>query len=183
MLIGYARTSTTEQEAGFEAQIRDLEKAGCDEIYKEQVSSVDTREELEAALKFIRKGDTLVVTTLDRLARSTRHLGEILDTLKEKKAHLKILDLGVDTSSATGELVLSILGAVAQFERKVMLERQREGIAKAKAQGRYKGRQPTARAKSEQVLQLKKDGRTPTEIARELKIGRSSVYRILNSAA
>lgn len=182
-LIGYARTSTVEQLAGFEAQIRDLEKLGCDKVFREQVSSVDTRKQLETALDYLREDDTLVVTTMDRLARSTRHLGEILEVITAKKAHLKILDIGIDTSSATGELVLSLLGAVAQFERKVMLERQREGIAKAKAEGKYKGRQPTARAKTDEVLKLKAEGVSPTDIAKRIGIGRASVYRILRDQA
>ena len=180
MLIGYARTSTIEQEAGLEAQIRDLGVVGCEKIFQEQVSSVQRRAQLLAAVDYLRDGDTLVVTKLDRLARSTRHLGEIVDTLREKQAHLRVLDLGIDTGSATGELVLNLLGAVAQFERQMMLERQREGIAKAKAGGKYKGRKPTARAKTSDVIRLMGDGIRPTEIARRLNIGRASVYRILN---
>lgn len=125
----------------------------------------------------------MVVTKLDRLARSTRHLGEIVETLKQKQAALQIVDLGIDTTTPTGALVLNLLGSVAEFERAMMLERQREGIAKAKANGRYKGRKPTARAKTDKVLALKRDGLGPTEIASALEIGRASVYRILNEAA
>lgn len=124
-----------------------------------------------------------MVTKLDRLARSTRHLGEIVETLKQKQAALQIVDLGIDTTTPTGALVLNLLGSVAEFERAMMLERQREGIAKAKANGRYKGRKPTARAKTDKVLALKRDGLGPTEIASALEIGRASVYRILNEAA
>lgn len=127
-------------------------------------------------------GDSLVVTKLDRLARSTRHLGKIVETLKEKSADLQIIDLGIDTSTLTGALVLNLLGSVAEFERAMMLERQREGIAKAKAEGRYKGRKPTARAKTDDVLAMKKDGKGPTQIASALGIGRASVYRILSAA-
>lgn len=181
MIVGYARTSTLEQVAGFEAQIRDLNNAGCEEIYKEQTSSIGKRDELEKALNFIRKGDTLIVTKLDRLARSVKHLGEIIETVKVKGADLKILDLGFDTSTPTGELILNVLGSVAQFERQMMLERQREGIAKAKAEGKYKGRKATARAKSDQVLALRKDGKKNQEIADELNIGIASVYRILKA--
>ena len=181
MLIGYARTSTVDQEAGLEAQIRELEALGCDKIFKEKVSSVQTRKKLEGALDYLREGDTLVTTKLDRLARSVTHLGQILEAIQAKKAHLKILDINIDTSSATGELVLNLLGAVAQFERKIMLERQREGIAKAKAEGKYKGRKATAQAKASKVIEMKKDGVSPTEIAKELEIGRASVYRILKA--
>lgn len=181
MLIGYARTSTVDQEAGLEAQLRDLEALGCDKVFSERVSSVQTRKELTGALEYLREGDTLVTTKLDRLARSVTHLGEILGVIQDKKAHLKILDINIDTSSATGELVLNLLGAVAQFERKIMLERQREGIAKAKAEGKYKGRQSTPEAKMDMVVQLKAEGVTPTEIAKRLSLGRATVYRILKS--
>ena len=183
MRVGYARTSTTEQQAGFEAQVRDLKAAGCDKIYQEQVSSIGARDELALALDFVRKDDTLVVTKLDRLARSTRHLNEIVDSLKAKGAHLQVLDLGIDTGTPTGELVLTIIGGIAQFERQMMLERQREGIAKAKADGKYKGRAPTARAKTKEVLELKANGVKAATIAKQLGIGRASVYRILADAA
>ncbi len=182
MKVAYARTSTLDQVAGFEAQLRELEAAGCEKTFKEQVSSVQARQELTRALDYLRGGDTLVVTKLDRLARSMRHLGEIVDTIKSKDAHLQVLDLGIDTSSATGELVLNLLGAVSQFERQIMLERQKEGIAKAKSEGKYKGRKPTAREKATEVLKMTEDGKKPTEIARDLGIGRASVYRILAEA-
>lgn len=183
MLIGYARTSTLEQKAGLEAQLRDLKDAGCtDKIFKEQVSSVDHREQLEQALDYIRDNDTLVVTRLDRLARSVRDLCSITETLKNKNAHLKILNMNLDTSTATGELMLNLLASIAQFERELMLERQREGIAKAKAEGKYKGRAPTARNKSDDVMKLLKDGIGASEIARQLEISRSSVYRIVGDS-
>lgn len=184
MLIGYARTSTIEQKAGLDAQMRDLKKAGCvDKIFKEQVSSVDHREQLNQALDYIRDNDTLVVTRLDRLARSVRNLVEIIDTLKAKNAHLKILDMNLDTGSATGELMLNLLASIAQFERELMLERQREGIAKAKAEGKYKGRAPTARNQSDDVMKLHDDGIGASKIARDIGISRSSVYRIINAHA
>ena len=182
MRIGYARTSTTDQQAGFEAQVHDLEALGCEKVYQEQASSVGARDELAVALDFVREGDTLVVTKLDRLARSTRHLYDIVDCLREKGSHLQILDLGIDTATPTGELVLTVIGGIAQFERQMMLERQREGIAKAKAAGKYKGRKPTARAKTQEVLDMTSMGVKATAIARELGIGRASVYRILADA-
>ncbi|NVK17697.1 MAG: recombinase family protein [Methylocystaceae bacterium] len=182
MLIGYARTSTLEQEAGLEAQLRDLNEIGCDKVFQEQVSSVAQRPELNRALEFLREGDVLYVTKLDRLARSMKHLGDIVDTIKGKGAYLKVLDnLGLDTTTATGELVLNVLGSVAQFERSMMLERQREGIAKAKAQGKYTGRQKTAQAKSKQVFELKAQGIKPNDIAKQLGISRASVYRIIKA--
>lgn len=185
MLIGYARTSTVGQEAGFEAQLRELNALKTKKIFKEQVSSVAERQQLDAALDYVRDGDTLVVTKLDRLARSTNHLLEIINTLKEKNVGLRILDFGggeVDTNSPTGKLMLTMFGAFGQFEREMMLERQREGIAKAKAEGKYKGRKPTAMAKTDEVLELRDKGVGPTEIAKQLSIGRASVYRILNAA-
>lgn len=183
MLVGYARTSTLDQKAGLEGQERELKAAGCDRLFIEQVSSVDVtaRERLAEALSFVREGDTLVVTKLDRLARSVAHLLEILDTLTDRGAALRILNMGIDTSTPTGKLMLTVLGGVAEFEREIMLERQREGIAKAKAAGKYKGRKATARAKAEEVLKLHREGVGGTEIAKRLEIGRASVYRILNN--
>ena len=182
MIIGYARTSTLVQTAGLEAQERDLVAAGCEKVFIEQVSSVDltAREKLAEALEYVREDDTLVVTKLDRLARSVAHLLELLDTLTSKGASLRILSMGIDTGTATGKLMLTLLGGVAEFEREIMLERQREGIAKAKAQGKYKGRAPTAQAKAQEVVKLHQEGIGGTEIAKRLGIGRSSVYRILN---
>lgn len=184
MYIGYARTSTIDQKAGFEAQDRELRALGCEKVFAEQVSSVDVaeRSELAAALEFVRTGDTLVVAKLDRLARSVRHLLDILEVLSAKGAHLKIVGLGIDTNTPTGKLLITMLGGIAEFEREIMLERQREGIAKAKAAGKYKGRKPTARAKADDVIRLHKDGVGATAIASQLGIGRASVYRVLSSA-
>lgn len=181
MLVGYARTSTVEQEAGYEAQLRDLKAAGCDETFSEQTSSIGQRPELERAMQFVRKGDTLVVTKLDRLARSMRDLISIVDRIEAKGAALCILDIKLDTSAPTGRLMLNLLGSVAQFEREMMLERQKEGIAKARAEGKFAGRKPTARAQAARVHELRKGGMGPNAIAREVGIGRSSVYRILES--
>ena len=185
MLMGIARTSTLEQKAGLEAQLRELKAYGCEKIYQEQVSSVAEREQLNAALSSLRSGDKLVVTKLDRLARSVKHLGEIVEAINKADASLVILDMGgtaIDTSNPTGKLILNVMSSVAQFEREMMLERQREGIAKAKAEGTYKGRKPTARAKTEMVLLAKKQGLSPTQIMRDLGISKTSYYRILEAA-
>ena len=179
MKVGYARTSTLEQEAGFQAQLKRLKESGCEKVFKEQVSSVGERAQLQSALEFIREGDTLVVTKLDRLARSTGDLLRINEAVEEKGARLRILDLDLDTSTATGKLLLTMVGAIAAFERDLMLERQREGIAAAKAAGKYKGRKATARAKAVEARALKKQGLGASEIARRLGIGRASVYRVL----
>jgi DNA invertase Pin-like site-specific DNA recombinase len=181
MLVGYGRTSTLDQKAGLEAQQRELEAAGCERLFMEQVSSVDVkaREKLSEALDYVRDGDTLVVTKLDRLARSVPHLHDVLKSLTAKGASLKVLGLGLDTSTPTGKLMLTVLGGIAEFEREIMLERQREGIAKAKAEGKYKGRKPTAMAKADEVRKLQGEGVGATEIAQRLGIGRASVYRVL----
>jgi len=182
MLIGYARTSTLDQTASIEAQVRDLQAAGCEKVFQEKVSSVDVRhrDQLALALDYCRDGDTLVVTKLDRLARSTAHLVEITETLQAKDAALRILDMGLDTGTPNGRLMLTILGAIAQFEREIMLERQREGIEKARREGKYKGRIPTARAKAGEVLTLRRQGLGASRIAARVGISRASVYRILN---
>jgi len=181
MKIGYARTSTTDQVAGLEAQERELKAAGCEKVFVEQLSSVATkRPQLEAALDFAREGDEFVVAKPDRLARSLEDLLSIERKLRTKGVSLSVLSMGLNTGDATSRLLLQVMGAIAEFERTLMLERQREGVAKAKAAGKYKGRAPTARAKSAEVLMLKAEGLKPTAIAKQLSIGRASVYRILS---
>lgn len=182
MLVGYARTSTIEQGAGLEAQVRDLKAFGCETIYQEQVSSVAERQELDSAIKSLRTGDKLVVGKLDRLARSVRHLGDLLETLEAKGAGLVILSMGgqqVDTTTATGRMMLNVMGAVAQFEREMMLERQKEGIAKAKAEGKYTGRKPTAMAKADAAMSLLDSGMSKAKVCEHLGISRASLYRII----
>ncbi|MHA6326789.1 recombinase family protein [Roseivivax sp. CAU 1753] len=182
MLVGYSRTSTLEQGAGLDAQVRDLKAYSCEELYQEQVSSVGEREQLEAAIKSLRKGDKLVVTKLDRLARSVRHLGELLERLEDKGCGLVILSMGgqqVDTTTATGKMMLNVMASVAQFEREMMLERQKEGIAKAKAEGKYTGRKPTAMAKADSVKALLASGMSKTKVCEQVGISRASLYRIL----
>jgi DNA invertase Pin-like site-specific DNA recombinase len=183
MLFGYARTSTIEQEAGFEAQQRDLAKAGAERIYSEQVSSVAQRPELERLLGILRQGDVVIVTKLDRLARNMANLIDIVAKIEKAGATLRILAMGLDTSTSTGKLMLNVLGSVAQFEREMMLERQREGIAKAKAEGKYSGRKPLRDDVVAKVREMHADKRRPTDIARQLGIGRTSVYRALREAA
>lgn len=182
-LVGYARTSTADQKAGLEAQLRDLSRAGCVKIFKEEVSSVATsRPELDRVLDYVREGDTLIVTKTDRLARSTADLLQITQMLGKKGVALRFLgNPDLNTDSPNGRLMLTILGAIAQFERELMLERQREGIAKAKADGKYKGRAPTARRKGYEVIRLKEEGLTGDAIAERLGIGRASVFRILRA--
>ena len=181
MLIGYARTSTADQVAGLDAQLRDLHDAGCGQVYSEQISSVAVeRPQLAACLAYARPGDAIVVTRLD-LARSITHLLEIVTNLQRRCVGLRILSLGIDTATPSGRLVLTMLGAIAEFERSLMLERQREGIAKAKSAGKYRGRAPTARRQLPAMLALQAQGMGPTAIAATLGIHRASVYRVLAS--
>jgi len=182
MIIGYARTSTLEQVAGFEVQVTQLKENGCTKIYSEQVSSVAERKQLEEALEFTREGDVFMVTKLDRLARNTQHLLQITQRLEEKGAALRVLDLGLDTATPTGKLMLTMLGAIGQFEREIMLERQRDGVARAKDEGKYKGRAPKARAKKGEVLALLNQGLTKEATARQLGIGVASIYRMLKDS-
>ena len=185
MIVGYARTSSLAQVAGLEAQERELRAAGCDKIFREQVSSVAERQQLEAALDYVREGDSFTVTKLDRLARSVGDLLAIVARLEAKRVSLRVLSMSgnqaLDTATSTGRLMLSVIGAVGQAEREAMLERQREGIAKAKREGRYKGRVPTARRQAAEIIRLKEAGVRPSEIAIRLGIGRASVYRVLAS--
>ena len=144
------------------------------------------RAKLAEALDFVREGDVFVVTRPDRLARSTADLLAIEARLSAKGVVLRVLSMGggeLDAQTPTGKLMLTVLAGVAAFERDLMLERQREGIAKAKAEGRYTGRQPTAQRQADDVRRLKAEGVRPVDIARRLGIWRASVYRILGGEA
>ncbi|WP_313196586.1 recombinase family protein [Shinella zoogloeoides] len=183
-LVGYARTSTTDQKAGLERQLRDLRGVGCHKVFSEEVSSVDkvNRVELERALEYVRTGDTFIVTKLDRLARSVADLVKITARLEEKGVGLRVLAMNLDTTTPHGKLMVNLLGSIAQFERELMLERQREGIAKAKADGRYKGRKPVAEDKAEEVVRLRYAGKTVEEIVAETGVGRTTVFKILKES-
>ena len=181
MLIGYARTSTLEQGAGLGAQERDLNEVGAYRVFSEQTSSIGPRPALETAIEFCREGDTFAVTKIDRLARSVLNLWEIVERLEKRGVALRVLNLGLDTGTPTGKLMLTMLGGVAEFERSMMLERQREGIAKAKADGKYKGRKPTSRAKAAEVAALKAEGRSVRAIAEALGISVGSVHGMLKA--
>jgi DNA invertase Pin-like site-specific DNA recombinase len=181
MLVGYARTSTEEQVAGFEAQIRELEALGCGKVFKEQLSTVASkRDQLEALIDYVRDGDEVIVTKLDRLARSVADLLDIVRRIRSKGALIRLPGIGViNGDDPTSELLFNVLGAIAQFERQIMLARQREGIAKAKAEGKYKGRAPTARRQAGQIRELAETGVRKEAIAERLGVSRASVYRIL----
>ena len=181
MLIGYARTSTQDQKYSLEAQVEELKAAGCERLYQEEVSSVDSqRVELENALDYIREGDVLVVKKLDRLARSVADTVKIIERLEAKKAGLKILNMKIDTTTPEGRLQFNLFAAIAQFEREVMLERQKVGLAKAKADGKYKGRKPTSDDKKAEILKLAAQGNmTKEEIRKAVNVGIATVYRVL----
>ena len=176
-VIGYARVSTSGQ--SLEVQLDQLQAAGCERLYQEKISGADsTRPELAIMLDYVRHNDVVVVSKLDRLARSTKHLLEIVEVLVSKCVALRILNINLDTGTPTGKMMLTMLAAIGQFEREMMLERQRDGIAKAKEEGKYKGRKATARAKSGEVASLLAEGKTKEAVAAELGIGVASVYRI-----
>jgi DNA invertase Pin-like site-specific DNA recombinase len=179
MNVGYARTSTADQIAGFEVQLRELQAAGCEKIFQEQVSSIATRTQLQAAIEFVREGDVFVVTKIDRLARSVSDLLTIIEKLEQKKVGVRILNLGMETQTPTGKLMLTVLGGIAQFEREIMLERQREGVAKAKTEGKYKGRKPISFDRQQEVVRLVTEGLSKANIAKQLKMGEATIYRIL----
>src|SRR6056297_1318484 len=173
--IGYARTSTVEQ--NLDAQIAALKAAGCGMVRTEQKSgtSLEGRPELKTILDFIHPGETLVVTRIDRLARSMQDLQTIVARLKEKGAHLAATEQPVDTSTATGKAFFDMLGVFAEFETNLRRERQAEGIAAAKQRGVYRGRPPKIDMAA--IRTKLGAGLSPTQISREMGISRGTVYK------
>jgi len=179
MIVGYARVSTTDQD--YEIQVEQLRGAGAEKVFSEKLSGTkaDNRPELQRMLEFVREGDVVLVTRLDRLARSVLDLHAIVDQLARKGVAFRCTEqAGVDTSTTTGKLTLAILAAVAEFETAIRKDRQMEGIAKAKAAGAYagKGRLPTIDAA--EVVRMRREGHGPAAIAKALNISRQSVYRL-----
>lgn len=175
-IVGYARVSTTGQ--NLESQLNSLVE--CEIIFKEKQSGAQKeRVELNRMLEYVREGDTVIVTKLCRLARNTRHLLEVVELLDGKSVSLQVINLGIDTASPTGRLMITLIGAVATFERELLLERQAEGIAIAKTKGKYLGRKPTALAKEKDVRLMVNSGLSKQSISKELNISLSSVYRIV----
>jgi DNA invertase Pin-like site-specific DNA recombinase len=177
-LYGYARVSTNDQD--FTLQEQALRAAGCEVIRAEKVTGTSRtdRTELQVLLDFLRRGDTLVVTRIDRLARSIKDLQDIVYTLKEQGVTLKATEQPIDTRSAAGKAFLDMLGVFAEFETNLRRERQIEGIAAAKSRGVYRGRKPSVNTAEIQRLRLE-DKLGATEIARRLGVGRATVYRAL----
>jgi DNA invertase Pin-like site-specific DNA recombinase len=178
-IIGYARASSTDQDHGIQEAA--LRAAGCTMVRAEKQSgtSMAGREELATVLAFLQPGDTLMVTRIDRLARSVADLEAIVQTLKDRGAFLRATEQPIDTSTPAGTAFLQMLGVFAQFETALRRERQMEGVAKAKAAGVYKGRKPSVDVAK--VRELRSEGVGPAEIARRLGIGRASVYRVLGA--
>lgn len=179
--VGYARVSTIDQDLSI--QVDALKKAGCKKIFSEKKSgtSKKNRSAFEELLEYLREGDTLLVTRIDRLTRSILDLQNLLIQFRENKIHLKAIEQPVDTSSASGKMFLDILGVFAEFETNLRRERQLEGIARAKENNVYKGKKPYAMAKAEEVLKLIDEGFTRESAAIECKISVPSVYRILKA--
>jgi DNA invertase Pin-like site-specific DNA recombinase len=178
-VIGYARVSTTDQDLAIQEAA--LKAAGCEVIRTEQRGDTATagRDELRTVLDVLRRGDVLMVTRIDRLARSVGDLQAIVRDVKARGASLKATEQPIDTGTAAGKCFLDMLGVFAELETNLRRERQLEGIAKAKAAGVYKGR--PASIDAAQVREMKKQGLGATEIAKSLGIGRASVYRVLEA--
>ena len=182
VIIGYARVSSVGQ--SLDVQLEKLKEAGCSKIFSEKESGAkQDRPELKAMLEWIRPddGDVVVCCKLDRIARSSRHLLQVVDQLKGKGAELRILNSPIDTTTPHGQLQLQILAAFAEFELAIQKERRREGIEAAKEKGVYVGRQPTALKQTVKILELFAQGVPKLEIAKRLGIGKSSVYRIVGT--
>jgi DNA invertase Pin-like site-specific DNA recombinase len=179
-IIGYLRPDTNGQNV--QSQLDQLKAAGASKIFQEQPAHTKRdRPQLDKLMAAVRGGDTLVVTSLDRIAHNTRHLLAIVESLNSSGASLKVIDKGIDTSTPDGEVIRMLLAAIADFERQILRESQSMGIAKAKREGRYKGRKPTAMARTDEVLALSAQGVTRQKIADQLGIGVASVYRILKN--
>lgn len=180
MLVGYARVSSAGQ--SLDVQLEALHAAGCEKVFAEKRSGTSTngRRELAEALSFVREGDTFLVTRLDRLARSAGDLHGIVKQLADKGVGFQCLQQGgMDTTTSTGKLLLGVLASIAEFEADIRRERQREGIDRAKAAGIYRGRKPSI--DRDAIRRLRAEGLGATEIARQLGIGRASVYRVMNA--
>ncbi|WP_323012960.1 recombinase family protein [Devosia sp.] len=177
--IGYARVSTVDQDA--DIQIDKLKTEGCEVIRTEKVSGASRagRVELETIIQFLRPGDELVVTRLDRLGRDTRDVLNVVHECEQRGAYVTVLDPHVSTRGEMGHVILTVLGMVAQMERRFIKERQREGIVRAKEEGRYKGGK--RRLDHEAIRTMKANGLSPSEIAKQVGCSRMQVYRVLSA--
>ena len=176
--VGYARVSSVGQ--SLDVQLDKLKD--CDKVFQEKKTGTSsTRPRLKACLEYVREGDTLVVTRLDRLARSTLHLCQVADQLQAKGVNLKVIDQSIDTSDATGRLLFNMLGVIAQFETEIRAERQMDGIRNAKARGVHLGRRKHLSEDEQVELQIKRQDGTPIKtLMTEYNLSKASVYRYLN---
>lgn len=184
MKFGYARVSTAHQQNSREAQVRMLTEAGCEEVFTDEASGKTTegRDGLKRLLMKLRKGDEVYAVRLDRLGRSTRDVLDVAEEIKQAGASLKVGDLGLDTSTTTGEFMLTIIAAVAQMERRVMLERQAVGIEAAKAEGKYQGRKRKVREQAQKIIRQSEEGLSKREIAEKLGCSIRAVFSVLADA-
>jgi DNA invertase Pin-like site-specific DNA recombinase len=180
-LVGYIRVSTVGQK--LEVQQDAMKAAHVDRVFADKISgtSMAGRKALNDCLGYMRKGDTLVITKMDRLARSARDLYNIVHDLEKKGISIRVLDQGVDTSTVAGKAFMGMLATFAEFETNIRKERQLEGITKAKKKGVYKGRKATAQALKPKMLELLKDGMSKPQIAKEVGVSVASVYNVLKS--
>lgn len=175
--VGYARVSSVGQ--SLEVQLEKLANAGCEKIYQEKRSGTDAnRPELEKALDYVREGDVFVFTKIDRLARSTLHFANIMERLKQNDVTVRVLDQSIDTSTPAGKFMLDMLAAVAEFETAIRHERQMEGIAKAKADGKVFGRKPLSEDTKKEVQRLRADGVSFNRIAKQLGISVGVAHKV-----
>ena len=179
MIVGYVRVSTVEQNGS--RQLITMEKYNVEKIFSEKVSAKDTnREELNKMLEFVREGDTIVIHDFSRLARSTKDLLHIVELLEDKKVNLISAKENIDSSTPTGKLMLTMIGAINEFERTNMLERQREGIAIAKLEGKYKGRKEVKVDNFEEYYTryLNREF-NKTQLAKELGVSRPTLDKLI----
>ncbi len=177
-IVGYVRVSSVDQ--NFQIQIEALQAAGAEKIFSEKQSgtSTDRRVALANCLDWVREGDVLVVTRLDRLARSMTDLRQIIDALEAKRVGFRCIQQPMDTTTAEGRLMLNILGSFAEFETALRYERQMEGIAKAKAAGTYSRKQRRKpKVTKEEIVALREQGLGATEISRKLGVHKTTIYR------
>lgn len=181
LLFGYARVSSTDQD--LTTQLSKLNEHGVDRIYSEKISAKNTnRPELERMIDQLRTGDKVVITKIDRIARNMRDFQNLVHDFNERGVTLKILDQNIDTSSERDKLFMNMLSMFAEFERTMILERQREGIEHAKSKGVYKGRKPISEDKKAQVLELAASGMKKAEIQRVTGLGKTTVFKILKES-
>lgn len=175
--VGYARVSTTDQDTSI--QVKQLEEAGCDKVFHEQLSGkTRDRPQLEAAMEYMRVGDVFVVTRICRLARSLRDLKNIVHDLEERGIGFQVTEQQIDTTTTTGKFMLNMLGAIAEFERDMITERQKEGIEAAKKKGKYQGRPKSMNLDVPDIIRKRENGMPVAQIAREAGCSRTSIHKV-----